>query len=60
MKVEQTYSREPASVLSAVPNIKQPKVQGGNVTEVLGPGWVNLGMPPQDDREDWVILVRRR
>lgn len=60
MKVEQTYSREPASVLSAVPNIKQPKVQGGNVSEVSGPGWVNLGMPPQDVREDWVILVRKR
>lgn len=60
MKVEQTYSREPASVLSAVPNIKQPKVQGGNVSEVSGPGWVNLGMPPQDVKEDWVILVRRR
>jgi hypothetical protein len=60
MKVEETYSREPSSVLSAVPNIKSPRVQGGNVTEVSGPGYVNLGMPPQDDKEDWVILVRKR
>lgn len=60
MKIEQTYSREPASVFSAVPNIRQPKIQGGKVTEVSGTGWVNLGMPPQDVKEDWVILVLKR
>ncbi|MDF9798848.1 hypothetical protein OKW21_004111 [Catalinimonas alkaloidigena] len=60
MQVEQTYAREPASVLSALPNIKKPRVQGGNVTEVTGPGWINLGMPPGDVKEDWVILVRKK
>ncbi|WP_154854885.1 DUF5060 domain-containing protein [Cyclobacterium xiamenense] len=60
MVIEQTYSREPASVLSALPTIKKPRVQGGNVTEVSGPGWVNLGMPPADPKEDWVILVRKK
>jgi hypothetical protein len=60
MVIEPTYSREPASVLSALPTIKKPRVQGGNVTEVSGPGWVNLGMPPADPKEDWVILVRKK
>lgn len=60
MVVEETYSREPASVLSALPDIKKPRIQGGNVTEVSGPGWVNLGMPPEDMKEDWVILVRKK
>jgi hypothetical protein len=60
MVIEQTYSREPASVLSALPNIKHPRVRGGNVNEVTGPGWVNLGMPPEDVKEDWVILVRQK
>jgi len=60
MIIKQTYSREPASVLSGLPNIKKPRIQGGNVIEVSGPGWVNLGMPPEDVKEDWVILVRRR
>ena len=57
---EETYSREPATVLSAVPNIRQPRVQNGSVVEVTGPGMVSLGMPPEDVREDWVILVRSR
>ena len=60
LTVEETYAREPATVLSAVPSIKQPRVQGGRVTEVTGPGQVSLGLPPEDVREDWVILVRRR
>ncbi|SHN31307.1 protein of unknown function [Cyclobacterium lianum] len=60
MIIEETYSREPASVLSALPNIKKPRIQGGNVTEVTGPGWVNLGIPPEDVKEDWVILVRKK
>ncbi|MFO7824779.1 MAG: DUF5060 domain-containing protein [Cyclobacterium sp.] len=60
MVINQTYSREPASVLSALPDIKKPRIQGGNVTEVTGPGWVNLGMPPDEVKEDWVILVRKK
>ena len=60
LAVEETYSREPATVLSAVPTIKQPRVQGGRVVDVTGPGMVSLGMPPEDEREDWVVLVRKR
>lgn len=60
MIIQPTYSREPASVLAGLPNIKKPRIQGGNAIEVSGPGWVNLGMPPTDVKEDWVILVRRR
>lgn len=59
-EVAETYARTPASVLSAVPNIKQPRTQGGNVVNVTGPGRVSLGQPPKDTREDWVILVRKR
>ncbi len=60
LEVEQTYSREPSSVLSAVPTIKQPKVRGGRVIQVTGPGRVSLGIPPieSEERQDWVILVR--
>lgn len=57
---EPTYSREPASVLTGVPEIRQPLVQDGRVIEVTGPGRVSLGLPPEDVREDWVILVRSR
>ncbi len=60
LATEETYSREPATVLSAVPTIRQPRIQGGRVVEVAGPGMVSLGMPPEDVREDWVILVRAR
>jgi len=61
-EVPQTYSREPASVLSAVPDIKEPVVRNNKVIEVKGPGRVSLGLPPveEEERDDWVILVRRR
>ncbi|MGM0532223.1 MAG: DUF5060 domain-containing protein [Bacteroidota bacterium] len=61
-EVPQTYSREPASVLSAVPDITQPVVRDNQVIEVKGPGSVSLGLPPvkEEERDDWVILVRRR
>lgn len=57
---EPTYSREPPSVLSGVPEIGQPVVQDGGVVEVRGPGRVSLGIPPEDVGEDWVVLVRLR
>ena len=60
LEIEQTYSREPATVLSAVPAIKPPRLQDGQVIEVTGPGRVSLGYPPDDIREDWVILVKAR
>ena len=62
LEVEQTYSREPASVVSTVPTIKKPNVRGGRVTQVTGPGRVSLGIPPieAEEREDWVILVRKQ
>jgi hypothetical protein len=62
LEVSQTYSREPASVLSAVPNIKEPGVRSNRVIEVTGPGLVSLGIPPieSEEREDWVVLVRRQ
>ena len=61
LEVPQTYSRVPASVMSAVPAISQPVVRGGRVIEVKGPGRVSLGIPPvkEEEREDWVVLVRR-
>ncbi len=31
----------------------------GSVTRVSGPGRVDLGQPPSDPEEDWVVLVRR-
>jgi hypothetical protein len=34
-------------------------LQAGTVREVRGPGRVQLGAPPRDAGEDWVILVRR-
>lgn len=60
-EVQQTYSREPESVLSAVPDIKSPVVQSGRVVEVNGPGLVSLGISPveSEERQDWVILVRK-
>jgi hypothetical protein len=62
LELEQTYSTEPASVVAAVPEIKQPKVRGGKVIQVSGPGKVSLGIPPDEatEREDWVILVREK
>ncbi|NBC83485.1 MAG: DUF5060 domain-containing protein [Bacteroidetes bacterium] len=62
LEVEQTYSREPTSVLSAVPEIKQPKVRGGKVIQATGPGLVALGIPPaiEETNKDWVILVRKQ
>lgn len=61
MEVPQTYSKKPSSVNSGVPAIKQPVVRNGRVSEVSGPGRVSLGIPPNetDEREDWVILVRK-
>ena len=61
-EMSQTYSREPASVLSAVPDIKEPVVRNNKVIEVNGPGNVSLGLPPveEEERDDWVILVRKR
>lgn len=38
LEIDETYSREPVTVLSAVPEIRQPRVQGGRVVEVTGPG----------------------
>ncbi|WP_114750950.1 DUF5060 domain-containing protein [Pleomorphovibrio marinus] len=62
MEVKQTYSREPESVVKAVPNVKDPVVRGGRVSHVTGGGRVNLGIPPVEveERDDWVILVRKR
>jgi hypothetical protein len=31
----------------------------GSITEVSGPGLVELGLPPEDSALDWVILVDR-
>jgi hypothetical protein len=58
----QTYSREPGTVLSAVPNVDTPVVRNGRVVEVNGPGLVSLGIPPveSEERQDWVILVRKK
>lgn len=60
LEVERTYSREPASVLSAEPTIKQPKVRG-RVIKVSGPGKVSLGIQPieAEERKDWVIVFRK-
>jgi len=62
LEVPETYSREPASVLSGVPDIKSPVVRRGSVVEVTGPGQVSLGIPPveSEEREDWVILVKKK
>lgn len=62
LEVPQTYSREPASVLTAIADVKDPVVRSGRVVEVSGPGDVSLGIPPveSEEREDWVILVRRQ
>ena len=35
------------------------ELQGGDVREVKGPGKVNLGTPPVDGAEDWLVLVTR-
>ncbi len=35
------------------------ELQDGSVKEVSGGGKVDLGRPPADENEDWVILVRR-
>lgn len=61
LEVDQNYSKEPASVVSAVPDIKKPKIRSGKVIQVTGPGRVSLGIPPveAEEREDWVILVRK-
>ncbi|MEQ9221479.1 MAG: DUF5060 domain-containing protein [Cyclobacteriaceae bacterium] len=60
--VPKTYSTEPRSVLSGMPNIKSPVVRRGKVVEVNGPGRVSLGIPPieAEERDDWVILVRKK
>ena len=59
----------PAAVKSIVSRdgwsfqVKGPDVvHGGNVIQVSGPGWVSLGIPPTkvEEREDWVILVRKQ
>ncbi|MBM1105871.1 DUF5060 domain-containing protein [Aurantibacter crassamenti] len=61
-KIPETYSRKPASVLSAVPNVKSPVVQKGRVVKVTGSGQVSLGIPPieSEERDDWVVLVRKQ
>ncbi|MFW5822825.1 MAG: putative collagen-binding domain-containing protein, partial [Tangfeifania sp.] len=33
-------------------------LQDGSVTEVTGPGSVDLGNPPRDSEKDWVVVVR--
>ncbi|PKA97758.1 collagenase-like protein with putative collagen-binding domain [Flavobacteriaceae bacterium MAR_2009_75] len=62
LNVEQTYSREPKSALSGMPNVKYPNNSKGNISRVSGPGYVSLGIPPveSEQKEDWVILVRKR
>jgi hypothetical protein len=35
-------------------------LQAGSVREVTGGGSVNLGQPPADPAEDWLIVVQRR
>ncbi|SDM70911.1 DUF5060 domain-containing protein [Kriegella aquimaris] len=61
-KLPVTYSRKPASVLSAVPNVKSPVAQQGRVVKVSGPSNVSLGIPPveAEERDDWVILVKKQ
>lgn len=34
-------------------------LQKGTVTTVEGEDYVSLGLPPQDDRQDWVALITR-
>lgn len=35
-------------------------LQKGSVAGVSGGGWVNLGVPPASQAEDWTILVRKK
>ena len=62
LEVPQTYSRNPESAVSAVPDINRPRVRRGRVIEIEGPGLHSLGIPPDapDERKDWVILVRKK
>ncbi len=61
LKVPNTYSQVPKTVLSGMPTIKTPKTRAGRVTSVSGPGHVSLGIPPveSEEKQDWVILVRK-
>ncbi|WP_460185587.1 DUF5060 domain-containing protein [Thermopirellula anaerolimosa] len=35
------------------------ELQTGSVRRVVGGGFASLGQPPADEREDWVVLVRK-
>jgi hypothetical protein len=71
LEVPRTYSQQPLRIFPddlsgqdgyGVPLIKEPVVRRGQVIEVSGPGRVSLGIPPvqEEEREDWVILVRKQ
>lgn len=35
-------------------------LQSGSASTIRGPGAVDLGQPPSNDKRDWVVLLRRR
>lgn len=42
-------------------NAKQGgRLQAGSVSEIQGPGVQDLGNPPHLDRQDWVVLIKRK
>jgi hypothetical protein len=40
------------------PRSRKP-LQNGSVLQVQGPGWHSIGLPPQNDGQDWVCLVNQ-
>jgi len=36
------------------------KLTNGSVSEIRGPGKVNVGKAPSDKDKDWVVLIRRK
>ncbi|MEM7038822.1 MAG: hypothetical protein AAF570_17710, partial [Bacteroidota bacterium] len=35
-------------------------MQKGSVTEIQGPGEIDLGQPPKDADQDWIVRVKRK
>jgi hypothetical protein len=33
------------------------KLQNGSIQEIAGPGFANIGQPPEDSNKDWAVLI---